>query len=149
MFWLMIGAAVAVAGLVWMLYRLYASRNLQKFNDGRRATSRLVSRGEFVDGNRRLEVALALTDVAFYYENADMQASLDLEWIEEVEYASELATGRSVVDGKVLRLRCHRQVFEFVLQNAVVLAWKNVLPTRRGSAVVLPRMGGGLTPDLA
>jgi len=131
MFWLWIFAIAAIIGLVWLYFRIEASSRLQKFSDGRRASSRIVSRGEFVDGNRRLNVALALTDVAFYYENSDMQASLDLEWIEEIEYDSELSTGRMTMDGKVLRLRCHRQVFEFILSNDVVLAWKAALPARR------------------
>ncbi len=149
MFWLIAFAAVAIAVLIWALYGQFASGRLQKMNDSRRATSRLVSRGEFVDGNRRLEVALALTDSAFYYENSDMQASLDLEWIEEIEYDSELGTGRSVQDGKILRLRCHRQVFEFVLANDVVLAWKNAMPARRARGVIDPTVPVRFVPDPA
>ena len=131
MFLVALAAATVIAILLWHLYRRNTSQNLQKLNDDRRASSRIVSRGEFVDGNRCLEVALALTDKALYYESSEVQASLDIEWIEEVDYDTELATGRNVTGGQVLRLRCHRQVFEFILPNEVVLAWKNVLPATR------------------
>jgi hypothetical protein len=131
MFLIALAAATIIAILFWNLYRRNTSQGLQKLNDQRRATSRIVSRGEFVDGNRCLEVALALTDKALYYESSEVQASLDLEWIEEVDYDTELATGRSIAGGQVLRLRCHRQVFEFILPNEVVLAWKGVLPATR------------------
>ena len=131
MFLIALAAATVIAILLWNLYRRNASQGLQKINDQRRATSRIVSRGEFVDGSRCLEVALALTDKALYYESSEVQASLDLEWIEEVDYDTELATGRSIAGGQVLRLRCHRQVFEFILPDEVVLAWKGVLPATR------------------
>lgn len=131
MFMLLFAAAITIAVLLWNLFRRFASDNLEKLSDKRRATSRIVSRGEFVDGNRRLEVAMALTDTALYYESAEVHASLDREWIEEVDYDTELSTGRTVNGAKVLRLRCHRQVFEFVIQNDVVLAWKSALPSRR------------------
>jgi len=131
MFLIALAAVTVLAILSWTLYQRNTSNGLEKLNDKRRATSRLVSRGEFVDGNRCLDVALALTDKALYYESSEVQASLDLEWIEEVDYDTELATGRNVNGGQVLRLRCHRQVFEFILPNEVVLAWKNVLPATR------------------
>lgn len=138
MIWILIAAAIVVGVLSWTLIRRFTSDHLQKLNDERRATSRLVSRGEFVDGSRHMEVALALTDSAFYYENSEVHASLDLEWVEEVDYDSELATGRSITNGEVLRLRCHRQVFEFILANDVVPAWKAVLPARRPANAGVP-----------
>src|ERR1700682_1932127 len=95
-----------VAFLGWMLWKRLATDRLQLFNDQRRGSSRLVSRGEFVDGSRHMPVALALTDGAFFYENGDMQASLERQWIHEVEYDNELATGGAVGEATVLRLRC-------------------------------------------
>lgn len=124
----------AVAGalfLGWKLYRKFGTDRIAELIEKRRAGSRLVSRGEFVDGNRHLEVALAVTQDTFYYENSDMQASLDLRWVREVEYDSELATGGEIAGGKVLRLRSGSQTFEFVLPADVVDRWHMTLPPRR------------------
>ncbi|HYS56113.1 MAG TPA: hypothetical protein VER58_20330 [Thermoanaerobaculia bacterium] len=123
-----------IAILAWMLWKRTSSDSLQLFTDRRRDTSRLVSRGEFVDGSRHMPVALALTDAAFFYENSDMQASLERQWIHEVEYDDELSTGQSVGDGTVLRLRCFSQKFEFVLPADTVRQWEDFLPPHRMSA---------------
>ncbi len=148
MTWFLIAAAVVVAVLVWNLSRRFASDRLQIFTDRRRPSSRLVSSGEFVDGNRHVPVALALTESSFYYENPDMEASIDLQTIHEVEYANELATGAAIANGKVLRIRCYSQTFEFVLPNDVVSKWKLVLPSHGGNVVVAPVMAGA-APTLA
>jgi hypothetical protein len=132
--WLMIVAVIVVGFLGWNLYRRFGADRIQALNDKRRATSRIVSRGEFVDGNRHLDVALAVTQSTFFYENADMQASLDLDWIREIEYDTELATGTMPSTGKVLRLRSHSQTFEFILPNDVVARWHMMLPPRRAMA---------------
>jgi hypothetical protein len=92
----------------------------------------LVSSAEFIDGVRHVPVSLALNHRALYYENADMQASLDLEWIQEVEYDDELVTGQSIRRGKVLRLRCYSQVFEFIVPAGALQKWQAVLPARDG-----------------
>jgi hypothetical protein len=113
----------------------------------RRTTSRLVSRGEFVDGNRHLAVALAVTQSTFFYENSEMQASLDLEWVREIEYDTELATGGAVAHGNVLRLRSNSQTFEFVLPEDAVAAWRTTLPPR--GAIVRPASVSGLAPQTA
>jgi hypothetical protein len=122
-----------LAVLVWILAKRLASDRLQLFSERRRGSSRLVSRGEFVDGSRHLPVALALTDVEFYYENSDMQAFLERQWIHEVEYENELSTGQSVGDGTVLRLRCFSQTLEFVLPRDVVRQWQTFLPPHRSA----------------
>jgi hypothetical protein len=127
-------AVPLIAFLGWMLWKRLSSDRLQLFNDQRRASSQLVSRGEFVDGSRHLPVALALTEGAFFYENADMQASLERQWIHEIEYDDELATGGAVGDATVLRLRCFSQTFEFVLPAGSVPRWKSFLPPHRMSA---------------
>ena len=125
---------IAVIGfLSWTLWKRTSSDKLELFTDRRRDSSRLVSRGEFVDGSRHMPVALALTDQAFYYENSDMQASLERQWIHEVEYDDELATGQSIGDGTVLRLRCFSQTFEFVLPAGAVRQWESFLPPHRMS----------------
>lgn len=138
--YLSIAAFVAVAILGWNLYTRLGRDRIAQFNDKRRATSRMVSPGEFVDGNRHLPVALAVTQSMFFYENADMQASLDLQWVREIEYDTQLATGAKINGGKVLRLRCFSQMFEFVIPNDVVARWHMMMPPRRAMepAVVAP-----------
>ena len=125
-------AAVIVAGfLAWNLYQRFGSDRIDQFNERRRATSKMVSRGEFVDGNRHLAVALAVDQSTFYYENADMAASLDLQWVREIEYDTELATGTAVEGAKVLRMRSGSQTFEFVIADDIVARWHMMLPARR------------------
>jgi hypothetical protein len=126
----LIGAVIVLALLTWTLLRHLASDRMQQFTDRRRGSSRFVSLGEFVDGSRHLPVAMALSGSAFYYENSNMQASLDLQWIQEVEYENELATGHHVGTGRVMRLRCFSQTFEFVLPEDVVAQWQAILPAR-------------------
>ena len=129
--WLSIAALGVVVFLCWNLYRRFAASRIDALMEKRRSTSRMVSGGEFVDGNRHLKVALALTNSDLFYENADMQASLDLRWVREIEYDTRLATGQEVAGGRVLRLRCFSQVFEFVVANDVVARWHMMLPPRQ------------------
>jgi len=132
--WISLVALVVVAFLGWNLYQRFGADRIRALNESRRSTSRLIGRGEFVDGNRHLEVALAVTQSTFFYENADMQASIDLDWVREIEYDTELATGTTPPTGKVLRLRSNSQTFEFVLPDDVVARWHLMLPPRRPAA---------------
>ncbi|HVG24420.1 MAG TPA: hypothetical protein VND45_09725 [Thermoanaerobaculia bacterium] len=129
MFYSMAGVMVA-ALLTWTLLQRQREGRLGAFNERRRNTSQLVGRGELVDGNRHMSVALALTDSTFFYENSDLAASLDLDRIREVEYDTELVTGHTVTDGRVLRLRSSSQTFEFVLPQEMVTRWHTMLPPR-------------------
>ncbi len=133
--WLSIAALGGVVFLSWIVYRRFVASRIGVLLERRRPTSRMVSEGEFVDGNRHLQVALALTSTDLFYENADMQASLDLRWAREIEYDTTLATGQEVAGGKVLRIRCFSQVFEFVLPNDVVARWHMMLPPRQQSEI--------------
>jgi len=135
---LSLAAVVGVAFLCWNLYRRFGTDRIVKFIERRRGSSRMVSRGEFVDGNRHLDVALAVSQSTFFYENSDMQASLDLEFVREVEYDTELGTGSAVPGGKVLRLRSDSQTFEFILPNDAVARWHMMLPPRRAMVADLP-----------
>jgi|GEM_PF-283307 len=137
--WISIAAVVAVAFLGWILFRRFGSDRIAELNEQRRTTSKIVSRGEFVDGNRHLDVAIAVTATTFFYENAGMQASIDLQWVREIEYDTALVTGVPVESGRVLRLRTDSQVFEFVIPNDVVSRWYLMLPPRAMKrAVVAP-----------
>ena len=126
-----IAALAAIAFLGWNLYQRFGTDRIATLNARRRTASRLVGRAEFVDGNRRLDVALALTQSTFFYENGSMQASIDLQWVREIEYDTELATGGPVRGGRVLRLRSDSQTFEFVVPNDDVARWYLMLPPRR------------------
>ena len=123
-------AVVAVVVLAWNLYRRFGTDRIQALRDARRKTSRFVSRGSFVDGNRHLDVALAVDQSTLFYENSDMKASIDLQFIREVQYDTELATGGPAPGGKILRLRSQSQTFEFVLPDDVVARWHTMLPQR-------------------
>jgi hypothetical protein len=142
--WLSIVAVGVLGFLCWNLYRRFAADRIAALNEKRRPTARIVSRAELVDGNRRMEVALALTGSTFFYENADMQASLDLQWVGEIEYDTNLATGLAVAGGKVLRLRCYSKSFEFVLPNEDVARWHMMLPPRRKAETAVSAL-----PELA
>ena len=124
-----VGLAV-LAALIWMLMRMRSTDLLQEKMARRRSSSRLVSRADLVEGMERIPVALALTSEAIYYENPDLDASLDLKQIEEVEYDNETATGQ-VLDGNALRLRSHGHTFEFVLDPDSTGKWRAMFPARR------------------
>jgi hypothetical protein len=124
-------AAAAIAALGWTWRKRSMSDSLAIYADRRRDTSKVVGRGEFIDGNRRMQVALALTDAALFYENEDLQCSLERQWIHEVEYDDELTTGQSIGGATVLRLRCFSQKFEFLLASPTVREWMAALPPRR------------------
>ncbi len=125
-----LAAVLAAAFLAWNLYGRFGSDRIESLMERRRKTSRFVSRGSFVDGNRQLDVALALDQSTFFYENHDMAASIDLRWIREIEYDTKLATGAAAAGGKILRLRSQSQTFEFVLPEDVVARWHMMLPQR-------------------
>ena len=133
--WLTIFAIGVIVVLSWNLYRRLGSDRIAAFIEKRRSTSRMVGQGEYVDGNRHLQVALSVTQDTFFYENSDMQASIDLQWVREIEYDTELATGTVPATGKVLRLRSNSQTFEFVLPNDLVARWHMMLPPRRAMGV--------------
>ena len=135
---LWLAAGVVVAFLGWNLHRRFRSDRLTGFNERRRSSSRMVGQGELVDGNRHLAVALALSQSTLFYENPDMEGSLDLQWVREIEYDTELATGGAVPGGKVLRLRSDSQTFEFVLPNDAVARWHMMLPARRAAMAPVP-----------
>lgn len=122
---------IVVAVLTVVYLRLRQKDIIGALLDKRRATSKLVSRADFVEGAEKIPVALALTDDTFYYENLDMEASFELSRIDEVEYDDELVTGRTIDDTcRVMRLRSHGAAFEFVMDKAECAKWSAALPPR-------------------
>lgn len=117
--------------LVWLFSKVRSAGLLTSLIDGRRASSRIVGRGELIDGNRHIPVALALSDTTFFYENDDMKASLGLKYIQEIEYEAESSTGAMAEGGKYLRFRCLSQMFEFLIRGDEVARWESVLPAHR------------------
>ena len=124
-----VGLVVLVA-LIVIFLKVRMKDLVEEHVRRRSAGSRVCSRADLVEGIERIPVALALTDDTIYYENPDLEASLELGRIEEVEYDDETATGHHVV-GKALRLRSHGHMFEFVLESEVARKWQMALPAHR------------------
>ena len=121
---------VVLAILVWVYFRLRSKDHVEQVLAKHRASARVCSRACLLEGMEQIPVALALTADAINYENRDLQASIDLSVIEEVEYDDETATGHSIA-GKVLRLRAHNHLFEFTLDLPSAKVWEAALPARR------------------
>src|SRR5262249_41133720 len=124
-----VGLVVLVA-LIVLFLRIRMKDLVEEQVRRRSVGSRICSRADFVEGIERIPVATALTDDTIYYENPDLQASLELQRIEEIEYDDETATGQSV-HGKALRLRSHGHTFEFVLDGETARKWQTALPPHR------------------
>lgn len=121
---------VVLAALVLVFLRVRSKDLIDKCIQRRQQGAKVCSRAELVEGRERIPVALAVTEDTLYYENPDMQASLELRNIDEVEYDDETATGHAVI-GKTLRLRSHGHMFEFVLDAKAAQQWQAALPPRR------------------
>jgi hypothetical protein len=134
---LSIAAVIAVLFLCRSLFRRLGADRIDAIAEKRRAGSLLVTQGDFVDGNRHLAVVMALTSQALFYENTDMEASIELEWVSEVEYDTRVGTGARIEDGGVLRIRCYSRCFEFVLPGDAVARWQAALPARNGEAAAV------------
>jgi hypothetical protein len=121
---------VVLAILIWLYFRLRSNDHVEEVLAKQKASARVCSRACLVEGMEQIPVALVLTAESINYENRDLQASIDLSVIEEVEYDDETATGHTIA-GKVLRLRAHNHVFEFTLDLPAAKQWEAALPPRR------------------
>jgi hypothetical protein len=121
---------VVLAVLIWVYMRLRSKDRVEEILARHRGAARVCSRACLLEGMEEIPVALALTADAIVYENADLQASIELPQIEEVEYDDETSTGHTV-PGKVMRLRAHNHVFEFTFDLATAKQWEAALPARR------------------
>jgi len=124
-----VGVAI-LAGLVLLFLRVRSKDLIDGCIQRRQQGARICSRAELVEGRERIPVALAITEDTLYYDNPDMQASLELRNLDEVQYDDETATGHAVI-GKTLRLRSHGHMFEFVLDAKVARQWEELLPAHR------------------
>ncbi|MDP9191810.1 MAG: hypothetical protein M3P06_08935 [Acidobacteriota bacterium] len=125
----LVGVAVLVV-LVVIYMKLRNQDHLGALMDKRRASSKLVSRAEYVEGREQIPVALSLSADTLYYESPDLEASFELSRLDEIEYSDDLATGRDVHNCRVLRLRSHGAAFEFLLEKADAAKWAAALPAR-------------------
>src|SRR5258708_224700 len=87
---------VALAVLIWVFLRVRSKDLLSDLVNKRKASSKIVCTAFYMEGIERIPVALSLTDSAVFYENSDLEASLDIAQLEEIEYDDETATGHSV-----------------------------------------------------
>ncbi|HUP62834.1 MAG TPA: hypothetical protein VNA69_20740 [Thermoanaerobaculia bacterium] len=126
-----IAGLIVLVVMVVVFLRLRRKDLVTEFMQKRKATSKLVSRADYVEGMERIPVAISLSDDTFYYENPDLEASFELGRIDEVEYGDELATGRTLDEPwRVMRLRCHGAAFEFVMDKNDCAKWMEVIPPR-------------------
>ncbi|HEV7427821.1 MAG TPA: hypothetical protein VGQ46_15790 [Thermoanaerobaculia bacterium] len=116
--------------LVWLYFRLRSKDHVEQVLARQKTSARVCSRACLLEGMEQIPVALALMADTINYENRDLQASIDISVIEEVEYDDETATGHTVA-AKVLRLRAHNHVFEFTLDLPSAKQWETALPARR------------------
>jgi hypothetical protein len=122
---------VVLAVLVVIFLKVRQRDMLGAMMTKRRASSKLVSRADYMEGMERIPVVLALAGENLYYENPDLEAMFELSRIDEVEYDNELATGKNVeANQRVLRLRSHGAAFDFVLDQAEAEKWMAALPPR-------------------
>ncbi|HET7436569.1 MAG TPA: hypothetical protein VFN10_17810 [Thermoanaerobaculia bacterium] len=123
---------LVLAGLTVVFLKMRRSDYLGEVMKKRQPGAKLVTRAYYVEGRETMPVALTLTDTAILYENSDLEASFDLDRIDEVEYSGELATGRTVPKGcRVMRLRVHGSMFEFELEQPECAKWMAALPPHR------------------
>lgn len=123
-------AAAALIGLVWWYRRSRENDRFAEVMALRAKTATLCSRAHLIDGANHIPVALSLESQQISYQNSDLDATLDIAQIDEVEYGSDLVTG-GIADGAVLRLRAHGRAIEFVLDVTAAEQWSHKLPPHR------------------
>ena len=124
----------ALAALFWWYRRSRVNDGFDLILTRHRPTAKVSSRAELVDAmnapSKHALIALTLEQQHIYYQNSDLDATLDIDQIDEVEYSSDLLTG-GIATGAVLRLRAHGRAIEFVLDMASARRWSELLPPHR------------------
>jgi hypothetical protein len=121
---------VTIVALSLTLQRLLSRDRLTALAAKHRSPE-VTSTADMVDGRQHIQVALTLERTKIYFENQELQAAIELERIDEVEYDDELATGTQVEQGRVLRLRSHGHAYEFILDDVAAKRWLAHLPPHR------------------
>ena len=126
-----VGLVVLVA-LTWFFFRTRQQDMIEEILTKKKGSSKVASRADYVEGIERIPVALSLAGDSIYYQNPDMDASFDLNAIDEVEYDDELSTGQNVEAGcRALRLRAHGRAVEFILSVPDCQQFMAALPPHR------------------
>ena len=126
-----VGLAVLVV-LTWLFLRARQRDVIEELLAKKKASSKIATRAEYVEGIERIPVALSLAADTIVYQNRDMDASFELGSIDEIEYDDELATGQNVDSGcRALRLRAHGRAIEFILATPDCQHWMAALPPHR------------------
>jgi len=126
--WLVPVAIVAVVALVW---RMRHQRDDRRFALAQsRPEAALCSHAHLIDGRNHIAVDLTLERRQIVYGNGNLEGSIEIGQIDEVEYGSDLVTG-GIADGAVLRLRSHGRALEFVLDMTSAERWSALLPPHR------------------
>jgi hypothetical protein len=120
---------VVLAALIWIYLQMRSKDRIEEMLMKRRPSSKIASRAALLEGPNRIPVALSLAGETICYENADLDACLELPHIEEIEYDEETATGHAV-HGRVLRLRSHGHAFDFEMDPATAKQWEAALPAK-------------------
>jgi hypothetical protein len=121
-------AVLVLVGIYLLVMRQREKSRIEEIMNKRKQESILSHRGIFVEGREKLPVALSLTRKSVLYENEDLQARLDLDTIDEVEYDDETITGLEQEGHRVIRLRSHGNSFEFMVTAAEAAEWEEHLP---------------------
>lgn len=127
LFVIVVVSIVVIAAIIWIVQSQRSSKKIDEMIKKRKPSAILSHRATFMEGREKLSVALTLTKKTIYYENADFDARLDLEQIDEVEYDSETTTGLSQEGHRILRLRTHGHTFEFIVPTAELKQWEEHL----------------------
>lgn len=125
-----VGVVVVIA-LIWFLVRALSRDKVKELIEKRKSTAIISGPAQYVEGPERADIALTLTKDTIYYENADIQARLDLNRIDEVDYDDDLSMSKTPAHVKVLRLRSHGQTFEFLIDEQQIRHWQEHLPPHR------------------
>ncbi len=127
---LLIAAVLSLAALAFWYRRSRTADSFAAIALHHHDNAKICSHAELVDGRNHIPVALTLQQQQIFYENPDLDATLDIDQIDEVEYDSDLLTG-GISRGAVLRLRAHGRAFEFILDIASAEKWSRLLPPHR------------------
>jgi hypothetical protein len=131
---LILVAALAVFSVLWWRHRAGGnSRYIASMIAGR-AAGTIRSKAQLIDGGNQILVALTLERNQITYQNLDLNGSIGISQIDEVEYGSDLVTG-GIAHGAVLRLRSHGRAIEFIMPVAAAAQWSQRLPPHRMNEV--------------
>ena len=122
--------AAALAMLSWLRVRARATGRYAAVVARHGSAAMISSHASLANGGSHIPVALTLESSRIFYENADLDAAIDIDQIDEVEYTSDLLTG-DIAGGAVLRLRAHGRALEFILDLPAAEKWSRLLPPHR------------------